>query len=315
MSAFLKTVMGRLFLLLEKEYSKHRGLAQETQSIQQDLRMIAAVMDDQLRSMGKHDRTAMARLYSEEILDLAHDIEDCVDRFMHRIRCRQRRSNGGAASSFVHRVAHELKKVQSRSNFADEIHKLKRRLKEVHQRVVDAAPVACSGQPNGLPSMVTSSEPCCCVTRNLVGIDKPMEKVQMLLDEVHGEPQQLRVISIVGFGGLGKTTLARAVYDNPHTKEKFDCRAWVASTGSSLETVGRPIKGVLRDIHQQVVPNDTMDVDNSNLEASLKEYLHDKRCVHIYFCMFSFNSLIASRNINQPLFDIYHSNFDSQLSI
>ncbi|KAG8090321.1 hypothetical protein GUJ93_ZPchr0011g28857 [Zizania palustris] len=65
-SAFLKAVMGRLFMAMEKEYNKHKGLAQETHSLQQDLRMIAAAMDDQLGTLAKGDtRTAVARLHSE----------------------------------------------------------------------------------------------------------------------------------------------------------------------------------------------------------------------------------------------------------
>jgi hypothetical protein len=240
-SAFLKSVMGRLFVLLEKEYNKHRGLAQEAQSIQQDLRMIGAAMDDQIRALGRHQRPAIARLYSEEMLDLAHDIEDCVDRFTHRLSCKQRGGGSGAASSLARRVAHGLRKVQSRSSYADEIQKLKRRLKEAYQRVTNSVPlpVAYGGQPqpNGgspPPSMVhaldSSSKPCRRVTRNPVGIEKPMEELLSLLHEVDGEPQQLRVISVVGFRGLGKTTLARAVYDSPHAKKTFNCRAWISSS-------------------------------------------------------------------------------------
>ena len=277
--AFLKSVMGRLFLLLE-EYSKHRGLAQEAASIQHDLRMIAAAMDDQLGALGRHERNAVARLYSAEILDLAHDIEDCADRFTHRLRCKHRGGGGGAAgaaSSLVHRVAHGLKKVQSRSSYADEIHKLKRRLTEARQRVIDSAPV---GRPGVSPPsvMLDASKPCRAVTRSPVGMEKPTEEVLSLLREVDGEPRQLRVISIVGFGGSGKTTLARAVYESPHAKETFHCRAWVSAAGSSLE-ISQRIKAILSDILQQVLPKDSMDLDadNNNLEAELKEYLTDKR--------------------------------------
>lgn len=270
-SAFMKSVMGRLFMVLEKEYNKQKGLRQETQYVQQDLRMVAAAMDDQLRDLGTSDRgTAVARLYSEEMLDLAHDVEDCIDRFVHRLTCKQR---GAGASSLVHRVAHELKKVQSRSSFADEIHKLKGRLKEAHERVMNIPrnriTAICGGQPTAVGS--TASWTSCRVARNPVGIVKPVEELLSLLDEVEGEPEQLRVISVVGFGGSGKTTLARAVYDSPRAKEIFDCRAWVAAAGRS------PVRGVLRDILQQVLPKHAMDIDGQHLEASLTEYLKDKR--------------------------------------
>ncbi|TVU04636.1 hypothetical protein EJB05_47762, partial [Eragrostis curvula] len=267
--------MGRLFLVMEKEYNKNKGLAQEIESIQQDLRMIAAAMDDKLSSLGPNDRTAVARLYNEQMLDLAHDIEDSVDRFVHRLGCKHHGSAGRAASMLL-RVAHELKKVQSRSSFADEIHKLKIRLKEACQRVIDAVPVACGGgQPNG--SLSTAAPPRVACSRP-VGLGKPVEELLSLLDEVGGEPEQLRVISIVGFGGSGKTTLARAVYDNTQTMAKFDSRAWVAAAGGGTPETSFGMRWILRDVLQQVRPKDTMvDVDNQHLEASLKECLKDNR--------------------------------------
>ncbi|TVU49939.1 hypothetical protein EJB05_01284, partial [Eragrostis curvula] len=275
-SAFLKSVMGRLFLVLEKEYNKHKGLAQEIESIQQDLRMIAASMDGQLEALGRNHRAAVARLHSEEMLDLQHDIEDCVDRFMHRLRCKQRTGGGGgAASALVHRMAHELKKVQSRSSFADEIQKLKRRLKEAHQRVTDVVmtQIGGQGQPNGSSSSTAATPtPARVIARNPVGIEKPVEELLSLLDEVDGEPEQPKVISIVGFGGLGKTTLARAVYDSPRTRQKFDCHAWV-----SAATTRDGMREILSDVLQQIRPKDAMVVDNDLIELSIKEYLKDKR--------------------------------------
>ncbi|KAF2912163.1 hypothetical protein DAI22_11g235700 [Oryza sativa Japonica Group] len=245
-SALLKSVMGRLFTVLEKEYSKHRELAQETNSLQQDLRIVAAAMDDQLLSIRRSDaRTAVARLHSKEMLDLAHDIEDYVDRFIHHLTCRQQCASAGR-NSLLDRVAHELKKVQSRSSFANEIQKLKRRLRQVHQDVIKNNPLA--GGRSSSPSPQDRR-----IADNPVGIEEPVEELLSLLDE---------------------TTLAKAVYDSPRVKEKFHLRAWVPA-GASPET-SSGMRGILRAVIQKILPNVAMDVDGQ-LETSLKEYLKDKR--------------------------------------
>uniref|UniRef100_A0A0E0BM89 NB-ARC domain-containing protein n=1 Tax=Oryza glumipatula TaxID=40148 RepID=A0A0E0BM89_9ORYZ len=264
-SAFLEAVMGKLFMVLEKQYSNYKALEREISSLQQEFRMVAAAMDDQVLSMGRRSkaRTAVARLHAEEMLDLEHDVEDCIDRFMHLLTCKHNR--GG--------VAHEVKKFMIRSSFANEIHEFKIRLGEVRQRVVNINDSHIACQSAGSSSSATAAVS----TRSLVGIMKPMEELLSLLDEVEGEPNQMRVISIVGFGGLGKTTLAKAVYDSPQSKEKFRHRALVTAGGSPDQSSDW-MRGILRDVLRQVRPGgDAMDVDGQHLESLLKEYLNDKR--------------------------------------
>ncbi|XP_052205093.1 putative late blight resistance protein homolog R1A-3 isoform X2 [Diospyros lotus] len=53
-----------------------------------------------------------------------------------------------------------------------------------------------------------------------------VEEVSIILEDLVGERKQLEVISIVGMAGLGKTTLAKRVYNDPLVKYHFSIRGW-----------------------------------------------------------------------------------------
>ncbi|KAK4395088.1 Disease resistance protein RPP13 [Sesamum angolense] len=58
----------------------------------------------------------------------------------------------------------------------------------------------------------------------MIGRDDVLNEI---MDKLTGQQSDCRIIPIVGMGGIGKTTLARNVYENPLTVEYFDICAWV----------------------------------------------------------------------------------------
>ena len=79
-----------------------------------------------------------------------------------------------------------------------------------------------------------------------------------------------KVLSIVGCGGLGKTTLANQVYKN--VKGQFSCAAFVSLSRNP------DIKKILRDISKEVgIANNLLGDDEKQLIDKLREYLQDKR--------------------------------------
>jgi disease resistance protein RPM1 len=101
----------------------------------------------------------------------------------------------------------------------------------------------------------------------LVGIDTPRDELVGLL---MNQGQELKVASIVGFGGLGKTTLASEVCRK--IKEKFTCHAFVSV--SLKPDIPRLLHNLLLKLTGQQ-PSQSSSLDD--VITNIREYLLNKR--------------------------------------
>ncbi|CAO2151149.1 unnamed protein product [Urochloa humidicola] len=215
--AVTKNVVAQL---VQKRCELWKGFEADISFIKSELQMIAGAEEDQLWQKG--DPSVVKSISMEEMRDLAFEIEDCLDRILRHV------VEGEKEGSLLHRL-----KAVSGPPYASEVKKLKERLKAAHQRKIDynvndiqlvAAHSSWSMTSPVLKDMDTSRV-------ELVGIDKPRrELLELLNSSIEGQAEQLNVISIVGFSGLGKSTLAKALYDCPEAIRQFPCRAWVLAS-------------------------------------------------------------------------------------
>ncbi|XP_027152502.1 putative late blight resistance protein homolog R1A-10 [Coffea eugenioides] len=134
----------------------------------------------------------------------------------------ERRSN----SQILEKLANEIRNVVYQAEDAIETYIIEdvcRKLKEIYHIKTPLVPDAMQvGQSSKrIPKKeeaVTEEED------NVVGLDDEAKNVIELLTE---GSQELEVISVIGMHGLGKTTLAKKVLNDPTIEFKFYCRAFV----------------------------------------------------------------------------------------
>ncbi|XP_042495050.1 disease resistance protein RPP13-like [Macadamia integrifolia] len=137
----------------------------------------------------------------DEIINLIHKAEDVVDSYLNTIR-------KGLRTDKAHREV------------GSQIIGMVERLKRLHQMILDTR-AAASASKRPLTTNEDSNDV-------VIGQeDEEKRMIELLLPKGENTTTQRNVIPIVGPGGIGKTTLARRVYNDPTIVEHFPCRLWI----------------------------------------------------------------------------------------
>ncbi|KAM3321064.1 hypothetical protein P3S67_008266 [Capsicum chacoense] len=109
------------------------------------------------------------------------------------------------------------------------------------------------------------------VSDNMVGCDK--EKKRILEELTRCSSDELKVFPIVGMGGIGKTNLAKQVFNHPSILSRLDVRAW--ATISKEYNAGEILLSLLQSILK--IDDKVYSRDEAELADLLQKHLKRKR--------------------------------------
>ncbi|KAK8992968.1 hypothetical protein V6N11_049027 [Hibiscus sabdariffa] len=219
-SAAVELALSKAISILEDPIN----LAWDFQDDLNKLRSSLALTRAFLQDANRRQLDEPVKVWLDQLNNIAYEADDVLDELAYqhlhmKVNTRKRTQVSNFFSPSKNPLAITLKMAKKVKNITQSIKEVNRQATELglQQRVQLSAPVS-SGVGVGSHSLVDSSR--------VVGREADIQKLVDLLigSTAH---QSLSVASIVGMGGLGKTTLAKSVCNNDKIQNHFKTIIWI----------------------------------------------------------------------------------------
>ncbi|KAJ0244368.1 Disease resistance protein RPM1 [Hirschfeldia incana] len=271
--------IGLILSLLENETLLLSGVHSEIEKMKKELIIIKSFLEDTHRHDGNGStttarRTQLFQTFVGNTRDVAYQVEDIIDEFTCHI-------HGYRSSTKLRRAVHFPRYMWARHSIAKKlgtvnamIRSISESMKRYHPSEI-VAPLALVDD-GGAKWLNNISESSLFFSENsLVGIDAAKGK---LIGWIRSPEPQRIVVSVVGMGGSGKTTLSANIFKSQSVRKHFGSYAWVTISKSYvIEDVFRTmIKEFYKEAETQI-PSDLYSLSYRELVEKLVEYLQSKR--------------------------------------
>ncbi|XP_060207754.1 putative disease resistance protein RGA3 [Lycium barbarum] len=253
--AFLQILIDNLSSFIREELGLFFGFKEEFKKLSSRFTKIQAVLED---AQEKQLKDKSIKDWLQKLNIAAYEVDDILDECKTKAT-RLKQSECGSYHPKVIRFRHKIGK----------------RMKEVMKRLDAIAQERRDFDLNEMDTerQATRRETGFVVTEPQVyGRDNEKDEIVKILINNVNVAQELPVLPIHGMGGLGKTTLAQMVYNDPRVTDHFYPKIWVCVSDDFDE------KRLIRAIVKSIDEKSSHDVNNlAPLQKKLQELLNGKR--------------------------------------
>lgn len=226
--AFLNSVLPKLWDVIKDAHGLRFQIEGDIAYLEVWLPIVDAHIQQHTLQCPSPSSEAVTQMIISTARRLAEDTEECISRFL------------------LYQAHARLRWKMNHSEFAVKIKGFRERLDKIKQELSSLKQVSTTSPRKPQDPHFGK--------HRFVGMEVPYQQLLELLGctlPVKGEQPtktgkgKLKVISIVGFGGSGKTRLARQVYIE--TGEQFGWKAWVRMEDRNAEEVRKEILNFIGD--------------------------------------------------------------------
>jgi structure-specific endonuclease subunit SLX1 len=271
LSALVQVIFENLSSQIFEEYGMLHGTKKEMRKLQSVLSTIQAVLDD------AEDRQVLDKAVKDWLIklkDIAYDADDLLDEYISEAS--QRKLEFHDHVDIQGCMTNEVRFFCSQSNLILSSYRVKKALENIVDRLNTIADerfkfhlkdkfLDYSTQSSGRlqsDSFLFESE--------VFGRDEEKEKIMKFLMNPT-DKGDVSVLPLVGMGGLGKTTLAKLVYNDKRVEKHFEQRIWVCVSEEF------DVKRLMRAIVESVTGNRCDLLEMETIHRRIQESIMGKR--------------------------------------
>ncbi|KAF4366967.1 hypothetical protein F8388_022755 [Cannabis sativa] len=247
-----------VFRLLSGVRAEVQYIVDELERIKGFLRVADAMEDNDIQ----------LKVWVKQVRDVAYDIEDSLDEFNF---CFSHYYDGCGFHPLLPKLIYFVKNLGARCQIGLEIQVFKSRV-EIISNGYRRYHIGRSGSSSGglfRGRLASQGDALLLEEADLVRISEPKRQ---LIEWLTRNDSGRQVVSVVGMGGLGKTTLVKQVYEDPRVKKRYKVHTWI-TVSRSFKT-----KNLMKDVINQIfrvirkpVPPEVSTMNNDLLkENSIK---------------------------------------------